>query len=138
MLVIGSGPGGAMTACMAAEAGRDVLLVEEGAQHAVDSAPPFSLAEMEQKYRNAGLNVTFGGTSITYLEGRCVGGGSEINAALYAHQRSNLRHRGEHGVGNAGRCQDHAVDAVVDEGAQCLALTLALAPAVREKRAIAR
>ena len=83
MLVIGSGPGGAMTACMAAEAGRDVLLVEEGAQHAVDSAPPFSLAEMEQKYRNAGLNVTFGGTSITYLEGRCVGGGSEINAALY-------------------------------------------------------
>ena len=48
MLVIGSGPGGAMTGCMAAEAGRDVLLVEEGAQHAVDSAPPFSLAEMEQ------------------------------------------------------------------------------------------
>ena len=83
LLVIGSGPGGAVTACMAAEAGRDVLLVEEGAQHAVDSALPFSLSEMEQKYRNAGLNVTFGGTSITYLEGRCVGGGSEINAALY-------------------------------------------------------
>ncbi|MSQ03507.1 MAG: GMC family oxidoreductase [Myxococcales bacterium] len=83
VLVIGSGPGGAMTACMAAEAGRDVLLVEEGAHHAVDSAPSFSLAEMDQKYRNGGLNVTFGGTSITYLEGRCVGGGSEINAALY-------------------------------------------------------
>lgn len=83
LLVIGSGPGGAMTAACAAEAGRDVLLVEEGSHHAVDSAPSFSLAEMDQKYRNGGLNVTFGGTSITYLEGRCVGGGSEINAALY-------------------------------------------------------
>ncbi|GDX78922.1 putative GMC-type oxidoreductase y4nJ [Deltaproteobacteria bacterium] len=83
VLVIGSGPGGAMTACLAAEAGRDVLVLEEGAHHPIDSAPSFSLAEMDQKYRNAGLNVTFGGTSITYLEGRCVGGGSEINAALY-------------------------------------------------------
>lgn len=83
VLVVGSGPGGAMTACLAAEAGRDVLVLEEGSHHAVDSAPSFSLAEMDQKYRNAGLNVTFGGTSITYLEGRCVGGGSEINAALY-------------------------------------------------------
>lgn len=83
LLVIGSGPGGAMTACMAAEAGRSVILVEEGPHLKVDSAPSFSLGEMDQKYRNAGLNVTFGGTSITYLEGRCVGGGSEINAALY-------------------------------------------------------
>lgn len=83
VLVIGSGPGGAMTACLAAEAGRSVLLVEEGPHLKTDSAPSFSLAEMDQKYRNAGLNVTFGGTSITYLEGRCVGGGSEINAALY-------------------------------------------------------
>jgi choline dehydrogenase-like flavoprotein len=28
--VIGSGPGGAITACLLAEAGRDVLLIEEG------------------------------------------------------------------------------------------------------------
>ena len=29
--VVGSGPGGAITACLLAEAGRDVLLLEEGA-----------------------------------------------------------------------------------------------------------
>ena len=29
VLVIGSGPGGAITACLLAEAGRDVVLVEE-------------------------------------------------------------------------------------------------------------
>jgi choline dehydrogenase-like flavoprotein len=72
-----------MTAALAAEAGKNVLLVEEGSNYRIDSAPSFSLAEMDQKYRNGGLNVTFGKTNITYLEGRCVGGGSEINAALY-------------------------------------------------------
>jgi len=30
IVVVGSGPGGAITACLLAEAGRDVLLVEEG------------------------------------------------------------------------------------------------------------
>jgi len=83
LVVVGSGPGGAMTAALAAEAGRDVLIVEEGSNYTIDSAPSFSLAEMDQKYRNGGLNVTFGQTNITYLEGRCVGGGSEINAGLY-------------------------------------------------------
>lgn len=83
VLVIGSGPGGATTAALLAEAGRDVLLVEEGPDLTVDSAPSYSLAEMDQKYRNGGLNTAFGKTQITYIEGRCVGGASEINAALY-------------------------------------------------------
>lgn len=83
VLVIGSGPGGATTAALLAEAGRDVLMVEEGPDLRIDSAPSYSLAEMDQKYRNGGLNTTFGRTQITYLEGRCVGGASEINAALY-------------------------------------------------------
>jgi choline dehydrogenase-like flavoprotein len=82
-LVIGSGPGGATTACLCAEAGRDVILVEEGSHHRIDSAPNYSLLEMEQKYRNSGLTVGLGKTKITYIEGRCVGGASEINAALY-------------------------------------------------------
>ncbi len=83
VVVIGSGPGGATTAALLAEAGRDVLLVEEGHHWTLDSAPSYSLAEMDQKYRNGGLNTTFGKTNITYVEGRCVGGGSEVNAGLY-------------------------------------------------------
>jgi hypothetical protein len=31
IVVVGSGPGGAITACILAEAGKDVLLIEEGA-----------------------------------------------------------------------------------------------------------
>jgi choline dehydrogenase-like flavoprotein len=81
--VVGSGPGGAITACLLAEAGRDVLLVEEGPFLPLDSCPAFSRLEMEQKYRNGGLTVALGANKIAYVEGRCVGGGSEINSGLY-------------------------------------------------------
>jgi len=81
--VIGSGPGGAITACLLAEAGRDVLLIEEGPFYSLESCRPFSLQEMEQKYRNGGVTIAVGKTKIAYVEGRCVGGGSEINSGLY-------------------------------------------------------
>ncbi|MEL6345209.1 MAG: GMC family oxidoreductase [Myxococcota bacterium] len=83
ILIIGSGPSGATAASMLAAAGHDVLLAEEGAHHAIESAPSYTRAEMDQKYRNGGLNTTFGKSSVTYIEGRCVGGASEINAALW-------------------------------------------------------
>ncbi len=81
--VIGSGPGGAVTACHLAEAGRDVVLVEEGAGADQGPCPPFSREEMERRYRNGGLTVALGPTKVNYVEGRCVGGGSEINSGLY-------------------------------------------------------
>lgn len=83
IVVIGSGPGGAITACLLAEAGRDVLLVEEGDQLPLSSCAPFSKNEMLQKYRNGGQTVALGKNKIAYVEGRCVGGGSEINSGLY-------------------------------------------------------
>lgn len=81
--VVGSGPGGAITACLLAEAGRDVVLIEEGPFRPLNSCPAFSRLEMEQKYRNGGLTVALGANKIAYVEGRCVGGGSEINSGLY-------------------------------------------------------
>jgi choline dehydrogenase-like flavoprotein len=81
--VVGSGPGGAITACLLAEAGRDVLLIEEGPFHRLSSCEAFSSGEMLQKYRNGGQTVAFGKNKVTYVEGRCVGGGSEINSGLY-------------------------------------------------------
>ena len=69
VLVVGSGPGGATTSALLAEAGHDVLMVEEGPDLRVDSAPNYSAQEMSQKYRNHGLNTTFGKTGVTYIEG---------------------------------------------------------------------
>src|SRR5262245_59050051 len=81
--VVGSGPGGSITACLLAEAGRDVLLIEEGAFHKPGACAPFSREEMLEKYRNGGQTVALGKNKIAYVEGRCVGGGSEINSGLY-------------------------------------------------------
>ena len=83
IVVIGSGPGGAITACLLAEAGRDVLLIEEGEYLPLSSCTPFSTDEMLEKYRNGGQTVALGKNKISYVEGRCVGGGSEINSGLY-------------------------------------------------------
>ena len=38
---------------------------------------------MVQKYRNGGQTVAMGANKVAYVEGRCVGGGSEINSGLY-------------------------------------------------------
>ncbi len=81
--VIGSGPGGAITAARLAEAGRQVLLVEEGAHLPQGSVPNFSLKEISQKYRNGGVTVGFGNAKVAYVEGRVVGGGSEVNRGMY-------------------------------------------------------
>ncbi len=81
--VIGSGPGGAVTACLLAEAGHDVILIEEGSHLPLNSAPHFSPEEIAQKYRCGGITVGLGRTKVAYVEGRCVGGGSEINRGLY-------------------------------------------------------
>jgi choline dehydrogenase-like flavoprotein len=82
-VIIGAGPGGAVTAALLGEAGLDVLLVEEGPNLSLDSAPHFSRDEIVQKYRNGGITVGMGAANIAYVEGRCVGGGSEVNRGLY-------------------------------------------------------
>ena len=81
--VVGSGPGGAITGCLLAEAGREVLVLEEGPFCPLESCPPFSKEEMLRKYRNGGQTVALGPNKVAYVEGCCVGGGSEINSGLY-------------------------------------------------------
>jgi choline dehydrogenase-like flavoprotein len=83
LVVVGSGPGGSVTAGLLAEAGRDVLLIEEGPYVQPDVCPPFTRAEMVRKYRNGGVTVTLGRAKMAYVEGRCAGGGSEVNSGLY-------------------------------------------------------
>jgi choline dehydrogenase-like flavoprotein len=81
--VIGSGPGGSVTAALCAEAGYATLLVEEGPDLPLAAVEHFSSEEILCKYRNAGLSMAIGNPPITYVEGRCVGGGSEVNRGLY-------------------------------------------------------
>lgn len=89
-LVIGSGPGGAVTARCLAEAGRSVLVVEEGAWVEAGSVEPYSVEQMQRQYRNSGLTVALGRPSIAYTEGCGAGGGSEVNSGLYHRPSAEL------------------------------------------------
>jgi choline dehydrogenase-like flavoprotein len=82
-LVVGSGPGGAVTARVLAEAGLDVVVVEEGDWVEAGDVEPYSIEQMRRQYRNQGLTVAIGRPSIAYTEGRGAGGGSEVNSGLY-------------------------------------------------------
>jgi choline dehydrogenase-like flavoprotein len=83
VLIIGSGAGGATTAVVLAEAGFDVVIVEEGPYVAQGEVQPFSLEQMNRQYRSGGVTVALGLPSIAYTEGRCAGGGTEVNSGLY-------------------------------------------------------
>ena len=83
IIVVGSGPGGSVTAALLAEAGRNVLLLEEGQDFSTADVEPFSVEELSLKYRYGGIGVTQGTTRIAFAEARCLGGGSEINSGLY-------------------------------------------------------
>jgi choline dehydrogenase-like flavoprotein len=83
VLVIGSGAGGAVTACRLAEAGRSVLVAEEGPWFHPDAHAPFSLEEFAARYRHQGACAALGNPGIAFAEGRAVGGSTEINSGLY-------------------------------------------------------
>ncbi len=82
-IVIGSGPGGAVCATLLAERGLNVLMIESGGNFQMNEIPLFSSTEMNKKYKNGGITPAFGNPPITYVEGSCVGGGSEVNSGLY-------------------------------------------------------
>ena len=93
VLVIGSGPGGSVTAALCAEAGKSVIMIEEGDDLPLDSAAHFSRAEILQKYRSGGIGIAVGRTKLAFVEGRCVGGGSEVNRGLYHRTPATLLDR---------------------------------------------
>lgn len=83
VLVIGSGAGGGLTAATLAENGRTTTVIEEGPWIDPDACEPFTIDEMKLKYRHRGLSATLGRPPIAFVEGRCVGGGTEINSGLF-------------------------------------------------------
>ncbi len=81
-VVIGTGPSGATAARVLSGAGHDVVMIEEGRW--IDSEEFDGRAYNAQKtaYREMGTIAAMGKSVIPLIQGRCVGGGSVINAAI--------------------------------------------------------
>lgn len=80
--VVGSGAGGGAIAAELAEAGLDVVILEEGGHY---TSKEFSLdpsVAIPQLYRDSGSSVILGKPNIVFSEGKCVGGSTVINGGM--------------------------------------------------------
>jgi choline dehydrogenase-like flavoprotein len=90
VLIVGSGAGGSSVADVLTKAGLDVLMLEEGPV-AYHKKTTNQIVEMIPRlWRSGGLTLALGAPPISYVEGRCVGGGTEINAAIIQKVPDNL------------------------------------------------
>lgn len=82
-LIIGSGPGGLTAAQKLIEAGKDVILIEEGSFIQTAQSQKYkNYQKIGSLWRNGGITTSFGKTSVLYAEGSGVGGGAEINSGI--------------------------------------------------------
>lgn len=83
VLIIGSGAGGTTTATTLAQEGFDVVVLEEGGRHPLSSYGQPPTKAMQLLYRNRGMMPIMGSIPIGYVEGRCLGGSTEINSGFW-------------------------------------------------------
>ncbi|MDC0077708.1 GMC family oxidoreductase N-terminal domain-containing protein [Deltaproteobacteria bacterium] len=89
-LVIGSGPGGSVSSALLAEAGKNVILLEEGKYYDHRTFSTNTSKMTSQLYRNGGVFPFLGLPTVAFAEGCCVGGGSTINGGLLWRTPQNI------------------------------------------------
>jgi choline dehydrogenase-like flavoprotein len=82
VVIVGSGAGGATMAAELAEAGVDVVVVEEGGYHSTGSFTADSMRALRTLYRDGGGGMAVGRPSVLFAEGRCVGGSTVVNGGM--------------------------------------------------------
>ncbi len=93
VLVVGSGAGGAATAATLASRGYEVLVLEEGPDRDTSTLETNSPEAIASLYRNGGVTPIIGTPNIAYVEGRCVGGSTEVNSAFWHRLPPDCYHR---------------------------------------------
>ncbi len=82
VVVVGSGSGGAPVAAELAEAGFDVVVVEEGSYYSTRDFTADTSAMVRQLYRDGGASLAIGQPPVLFQEGRAVGGSTVINGGM--------------------------------------------------------
>jgi choline dehydrogenase-like flavoprotein len=81
-VIVGTGAGGATMAAELAEAGIDVIMIEEGGYHSTKTFTAESVRALRTLYRDGGGGMTIGRPCVLYAEGRCVGGSTVVNGGM--------------------------------------------------------
>jgi choline dehydrogenase-like flavoprotein len=82
VVIVGSGAGGATMAAELADAGVDVVMVEEGGYHPTESFTAQTGRALRTLYRDAGAEVALGRPPVLFSQGRCVGGSTVVNGGM--------------------------------------------------------
>src|SRR5258706_8153545 len=82
VVVVGSGAGGATMAAELADAGVDVVIVEEGGYPPPESFTAATGRALRTLYRDAGGGLALGRPPVLFSEGRCVGGSTVVNGGM--------------------------------------------------------
>jgi choline dehydrogenase-like flavoprotein len=100
VVVVGSGAGGATAARLLADAGLDVIVLEEGSLWDASSYTTDPLEALARMYRDGGLTVLEGRPAIPLPLGRCVGGTTVINSGTCPRTPPDVleRWRRDHGI----------------------------------------
>ncbi len=81
-VIVGSGAAGGTCAKVLSENGQDVVVLEEGPYIKTEEFNTSTWRSMKTMFRDAGTTVMTGRSIIPFIQGRCVGGTTTINAAI--------------------------------------------------------
>jgi choline dehydrogenase-like flavoprotein len=93
VVVVGSGAGGATVAAELAEAGFDVIVLEEGRYYSTRDFTAQASAMIRQLYRGGGATAALGEPTILYQEGSTVGGSTVVNGGMAWRTPENILER---------------------------------------------
>ncbi len=104
VVVVGSGAGGSVCAAELAEAGLDVIVLEEGRFWQTRDFTADASAMIRGMYRGGGATAALGSPPILYQEGRAVGGSTVINGGMSWRTPGAIlaRWQREHGLTHLG------------------------------------
>ncbi|HEY4238674.1 MAG TPA: GMC family oxidoreductase [Kofleriaceae bacterium] len=106
VVIVGSGAGGSTMAAELAEAGLDVVVLEEGSYYQTRDFTADTSAMVRQLYRDGGATIALGNPPVMYQEGRAVGGSTVINGGMSWRTPDKILARWERDLGLAGIAKD--------------------------------
>jgi choline dehydrogenase-like flavoprotein len=106
VVIVGSGAGGATVAAELAEAGFEVVVVEEGSYYQTRDFTADTSAMVRQLYRDGAATMAIGTPPILYQEGRAVGGSTVINGGMSWRTPDKVLERWERESGLTGITRD--------------------------------